>query len=147
MGSARHMVTTACLLMLAAGAAVADAAGVARSVVTTEVVDREPVDRLERVPIGLERVFYFTDLRGMEGSRVIHRWEYQGEMMAEVAFEVGGDRWRIWSSKRLIPRWRGEWRALLLDAGGEILAEERFHYGESEKVDASAGQHDRGGDK
>lgn len=120
------------------GAAGAD---VARSVVTTGIEGHEPVDRLDTVPLAVEEVYYFTELHGMEGDRVVHRWEYRGEMMAEVAFDVGGDRWRVWSSKRLIPKWRGEWRALLLDAEGAVLAEERFRYA------GPAGTPAPGGDK
>ena len=129
------------------GSGWAAGADVARSVVTTGIEGHEPVDRLDTVPLTLGEVYYFTELRGMEGERVVHRWEYRGEMMAEVAFDVGGDRWRVWSSKRLVPKWRGEWRALLLDAGGAVLAEERFRYAAVGEDRDPGGGHVAGGDK
>ena len=35
--------------------------------------------------------------------------------MAEVSFETGGQRWRVYSSKRLLPDWLGEWTVVLVD--------------------------------
>ncbi|HKJ77823.1 MAG TPA: DUF2914 domain-containing protein [Gammaproteobacteria bacterium] len=103
---------------------------VERAHFTSGIEGHEPVDRVENLEPDADRVFYFTELVGMDGERVVHRWEYRGEMMAEVAFRVEGPRWRVWSSKRLIPRWQGTWRAVVTDGAGQVLAEERFVYGE-----------------
>lgn len=102
---------------------------VARALFTTGIEGHEPVGRVEQLARSADQVFFFTELVGMEGRRVVHRWEYRGEMMAEVAFQVEGPRWRVWSSKSLIPRWKGVWRAVVTSASGEVLAEERFVYG------------------
>lgn len=117
--------------LLAVPATVLGEGEVERAHFTSGIEDREPVDTVETLAADSDQVFYFTELVGMDGERVVHRWEYQGEMMAEVAFRVEGPRWRVWSSKRLIPRWRGTWRAVVTDGSGEVLAEDRFVYGEA----------------
>ncbi len=101
---------------------------VARAIVTTGVADREPVNDLERVLAGNERVLFFTELRGMEGQTVRHRWSHGDASLAEVEFKVGGPRWRVWSSKNLIPEWAGEWKVEVIDSAGNVVSEKRFSY-------------------
>jgi hypothetical protein len=106
----------------------AAAGSVARAVFTTAVADREPSDELSVVPSSMSRVYFFTELLGLEGQRVIHRWEQGGQMRGEVQFDVGGSRWRVWSSKQMLPEWTGEWRVTVLDEAGAELASESFSY-------------------
>lgn len=101
---------------------------VARSAFTTAIVDREPVDNLVRVPNTVTRLYYFTDLRDLEGQIVTHRWEYQGQVMAEVKFRVAGPRWRVYSSKNLLPEWSGKWTVMVLDESGWPVQADMFEY-------------------
>ena len=41
--------------------------------------------------------------------------------MAEVRHQIGANRWRAWSSKRLLPQWEGEWRVSVVDEEGDTL--------------------------
>jgi len=102
---------------------------VARAIVTTAVVDREPVNDLEQVSPENAQVIFFTELRNMAGQSVKHRWNHGGEALAEVEFTVGGPRWRVWSTKKLLPEWTGEWKLEVLDGEGNVLREKRFSYG------------------
>ncbi len=97
---------------------------VVRSIFTTAVQDREPVDKLNEASSEQNRVFYFTELRDMSGQTAIHRWEKDGEVQAEVKFDVRGPRWRVWSSKNMMPTQAGEWKVSVLNGAGEIIAEE-----------------------
>jgi hypothetical protein len=99
---------------------------VARAIVTTGVAEREPVNDLERVLAGNEKVIFFTELRNMEGQTVKHRWSHGEQTLAEVEFQVGGPRWRVWSSKNLMPEWAGEWKAEVVDGEGNVVAEKSF---------------------
>lgn len=102
-------------------APVADATpAVARAQFTSAVVEREPVDALESTSAADGRVRFFTELSGLAGREVVHRWEYGGRVMAEVTIEVGADRWRAWSSKRLLPAWTGVWQVSVV-ADGQVL--------------------------
>ncbi len=51
-----------------------------------------------------------------------HRWERDGQVLHEQRFEVGGPRWRVYSSKTLYPQQAGEWKVSVLDGAGATLA-------------------------
>jgi hypothetical protein len=109
---------------------------------TTGIENREPIDQITFVGNDARKVFFFTDLRGLEGRTVVHRWIYDGRVMAEVEFEVRGPRWRVWSSKDLLPDWIGDWTVEVVvrpdvEDGeadgegtdeGEVIAAESFTY-------------------
>lgn len=102
---------------------------VARAIFTSAIVDREPVDQLDTITTALPRVYFFSDLRGLAGQIVTHRWEYNGQVMAEVKFKVGGGpRWRVYSSKNLLPEWTGEWTVVVSDESGRPLKASIFEY-------------------
>lgn len=100
---------------------------VVRSSFTTNVQDREPVDKLNSATLEQERVFYFTELRDMSGQTATHRWEKDGEVQAEVKFDVRGPRWRVWSSKSFMPTSTGEWKVSVLNGAGQVIAEESLN--------------------
>lgn len=102
---------------------------IARSTFTTNIVDREPVDSITELSTASDRVYYFTELLGMAGQTITHRWSHNGEVVAEVSFNVGGPRWRVWSSKNLMPAWSGDWKVSVVNAAGEVLGGNRFTYG------------------
>lgn len=102
--------------------------GVTRSVFTTAIDNREPVDQVGQLSNDNSFINFFTEIRGMEGHAITHRWEKDGEVKAEVTFNVGGNRWRVWSSKNLHPSWLGNWQVSVVDEGGNVLAQESFAY-------------------
>jgi hypothetical protein len=102
---------------------------VVRSAFTTAIAEREPTDAVGELSNQMDRVLFFTELHGLEGRTVVHRWLYRGEVMAEVPFQVGGPRWRVHSSKKLDSSWTGEWTVSVL-ADGEVLSSDGFTYTE-----------------
>ena len=102
--------------------------GVTRSVFTTAIDNREPVDQVGQLTNDHTLINFFTEIRGMEGHAITHRWEKDGEVQADVTFNVGGNRWRVWSSKNLQPGWLGNWQVSVVDEGGNVLAQESFAY-------------------
>jgi len=117
---------TAMLISPLAGAQAADS--VARAFFTTQVTDREPVDQISTLTNDVRTVFFFTEITNMSGARVKHRWLYNGETRAEVSFDIGGARWRVWSSKNLLPGWTGQWTVQVVDENGTVLAEKQLNY-------------------
>ena len=110
-------------------ASVANAGEVTRAAFTTSVVDREPENELRVLEVGAPSVAYFTELKDMDGQTVIHRWEYEGEIMGEVAFDVEGPRWRVHSTKQLDPSWTGQWVVKVMDVDGNVLSEDSLQVG------------------
>ena len=137
------------LLLLGAGLAsaeekdmaVAEPSGeVARAQFTTAMVEREPVDVIDRMQADRDRVFFFTELVGFEGQTVTHTWQYAGETFAEVPFQVGGPRWRVYSSKQLLAGWIGTWTVIVSDASGRELGRYQLDYLPTETTPPAAPQ-------
>jgi hypothetical protein len=123
------LVTVAAVFFASAAMATGD---VGRSFFTTGIDEREPVDRVETLAPSEERVFFFTEVIDMSDRSITHRWSYLGQTMAEVGFDIGGDRWRVWSSKRLVPEWAGAWQVDVIDENGQVLDTKYFRYGEDQ---------------
>lgn len=111
---------------------------IARSTFTTAIDNREPVDEVTAIDTDTQKVYYFTDIRGLNGQTITHRWEQNGEVQATVNFNVGGDRWRVWSSKNMKPELTGEWQVLVVDEAGNVLAQNSFSYGEASQPATAA---------
>jgi hypothetical protein len=107
------------------------AGAVARGMFATAITDREPDDSIASLGSDHTRVYYFNEFVGLGGHIVTHRWEYQGELMAEVLIAIGGPRWRAYSSKQLDPSWLGEWVVSVVDESGAVLRTDRLVYVES----------------
>lgn len=103
---------------------------VARSIFTTSIDNREPVDKIKQVPAQNRDVFYYTELRDMAGQTAKHRWEYKGKVVAEVDFKVRGPRWRVWSKKSFQPGWAGDWKVSVVNGANEVISEEMIAFTE-----------------
>jgi hypothetical protein len=77
-------------------------------------------------PDQTEALYYLTELRGMAGQTVTHRWEYRGEVVAERDYVVGGNRWRVFSEQPVGFEQTGDWRVAVSAADGSLLEERRF---------------------
>jgi len=113
---------------------------VARSIFTTLIDNREPVDKVKEVPNQTSDVFYFTELRDMSGQTAKHRWEYKGKVVAEVDFKIRGNRWRVWSKKSFQPGWSGDWKVSVINGADEVISEEMIAFTEPtpDKIDDNA---------
>jgi len=100
---------------------------VVRAAFTREIAEREPTENLEKLTSENGQVKFFTELRDMSGQTAIHRWEYDGKVVAEVEFNVKGPRWRVWSSKSLMPQWTGDWKVSVLNGAGEVISEKNLN--------------------
>lgn len=96
---------------------------VSRAAFTRAVVNREPIDALKTITNNLRHLYFFTELKGFMGETVFHRWEFEGEVMAEMKFRVGGPRWRVWSNTNILPDLLGEWKVYVVDITGRIIQE------------------------
>jgi len=101
---------------------------VTRAVFTSGVANREPADQLTSLKNDVPQVYFFTELTGLEGQAIAHKWEYAGEVKAAVTFDVKAPRWRVWSTKTLDPSWTGEWTVSVVDASGTTLAQAKLIY-------------------
>ena len=101
---------------------------VKRATFTSSIEEREPVDKVESLTTEVDKVFFFTEIVEMEGKTITHRWTHDGDVIAEVSFDIGGPRWRVYSSKKLVPGWVGTWKVTVVDDAGNELHEDSFAY-------------------
>ena len=119
-------------ILLAASVAVygtASAGEVSRAIFTIGVDNREPVIMVDSIDSGsYSSISFFTELSDLQGRTVTHQWTFDDKVMFEKTFEVRGDRWRVWTSKTLIPSWTGSWTVHVLDEDRSVLASKSFDY-------------------
>jgi len=101
---------------------------VARAQFTSAIQDREPVDKLSKLQNDMVHVFFFSEIKDAAGQKITHRWEHNGKVMSETSFDVGANRWRVFSSKNLDPSWIGEWKVSVTDEAGSTLGASTFTY-------------------
>ncbi len=96
-------------------------------VITTAVVDREPVDSVEVFPRQNGKLYCYTKILGAESQTVVyHLWYREEQLMSRVELPVKSSHWRTWSAKQLREDWPGKWRVEVQDEQGRFLSEVRF---------------------
>ena len=105
---------------------------VRRAVFATDVVDREPIDELDSLTIDANQICFFTEIVDFEGGSITHRWIHNGEIAAEVTFDIGGPRWRVHSRKLLAPDGTVAWAVEIVDGNGNTIGRAEFVYYERE---------------
>lgn len=96
--------------------------------ICTSVVDRAPVGSANSFSSAIERLYYFSNITAQDGEKgtVTHVWYFEGEKMAEISLIYEGPRWRTFSSKRIVPIWKGKWKVEVVSATGAILKSTKF---------------------
>lgn len=115
----KHLTTL--LLLMAQSHGYAETGTLIREHFTSAVIDREPVDVLERISPELTRVYFFTELENLSGRTVTHQWRYHDKVLYEKSFPIGGPRWRIWTTMAVPPDMKGVWQVKTLDESGNQL--------------------------
>ena len=99
-----------------------------RALFTTAIENHEPVGSIDALPNATGQVYFYTEIVGMTGQTITHRWIYDGEVRAEVPITIAGPRWRAYSSKKLLPSWTGNWTVEVVDTTGKVLATKHLTY-------------------
>jgi hypothetical protein len=102
---------------------------VSRSMFTIGIEDREPVIMVDSIDSSAyTSISFFTELNDLSGHNITHQWTFNDKVMFEKTFEVKAERWRVWTSKTLIPAWTGSWTVNVLDDDRAVLASNSFEY-------------------
>jgi hypothetical protein len=102
---------------------------VSRALFTIGVDNREPVIMVDSINSGsYTSISFFTELNDMSGQTATHQWTYNDKVMFEKTFEVKAERWRVWTSKTLIPDWKGTWTVNVLDDDRVVVSSKSFEY-------------------
>lgn len=102
---------------------------VTRAMFTVGIDNHEPVMMVDSIDSGsYTSISFFTELQDLTSHNVTHQWTFNDQVMFEKTFEVKGPRWRVWTSKTLIPAWTGSWTVNVLDDDRSVLASKSFEY-------------------
>ena len=112
----------------AAPAVAAPTDAVKRAVFCSGIAEREPIDEITTLTAPADKVYFFTEIIGMEGRTVTHRWIHDGQTVGEVAISVGAARWRCYSTKTLAANATGSWSVEVVDDAGAKLGGASFTY-------------------
>ena len=102
---------------------------VSRAMFTIGIDNREPAIMVDSIDSSsYTSISFFTELNDLSGHNITHQWTYNDKVMFEKTFEVKTARWRVWTSKTLIPSWTGSWTVNVLDDDRTVLASNSFEY-------------------
>lgn len=101
---------------------------VKRAVICSGVSNHEPTDSLTAIPSSTNRVFFFTEIAGLEGKTIIHRWIKDGAKVADVRISLATNRYRCHSSRSVAGK-SGHWSVQVLGEDGQPLVERSFTVG------------------
>ena len=105
---------------------------ISNAVFALDIKDRVPINIVEETDNSFGKIYFFTNIRNLDGERITHRWIYKDKVMADVSFDINGPRWRVWSSKNLWYTWIGKWKVQVLRMDGSLLYEKIFNYTDKE---------------
>ncbi len=92
-----------------------------RAVICEKVEHRTPWGIREAYPSTIGNLFCFTHLKEVPSEGTIyHVWYYGKTEIAKVGLSISPPRWRTWSSKIIVPDWKGDWKVEIV-LGDHIL--------------------------
>jgi hypothetical protein len=109
-------------LALDAGAQTDAQPSVLESAICTGIEDRMPVGSADTLAADSGQIYCWTRIGAAAGQNIVHAWIHGGTTRARVEMPIGGDNWRVFSSKRILPEWTGAWEVKVLTQDGAVLA-------------------------
>lgn len=110
------------------GTATNDPGSVENATFTSGIDNGAPVDFRQEFDANTRVIYFYTEVVGLPGQTVTHRWKREGKVVREVAFPVKSARQAIWSKSQMKPEWTGDWTVEVVNERGEVIGEQSFSY-------------------
>ena len=95
---------------------------VSESAIATGVENLTPQGVSVNFPSNVGNIYAFSKITGSTSETTIkHLWFYGDKFMAEVTLPVKSISWRTYSSKIILPVWKGQWRVDITAEDGTVL--------------------------
>ncbi|PLX98503.1 MAG: hypothetical protein C0623_12575 [Desulfuromonas sp.] len=104
----------------------ANPAQISRATFCTGISDHEPINSPEKISVGEQTVYFFTEVRNGKDQLLTHKWFYNNVPIAEVPLRIGDDRWRTWSTKQVWHLTPGMLKVQVIDNNGIVLTEQEI---------------------
>ncbi len=109
-------------------ASTASTLSVGKAVISTDIVERDPVGEGTIFPASVEKLYCHSLILGADEETTIHHvWYWGNQQMADITLDIRSPRFRTYSSKRILSEWKGTWRVELTGPDGEIMATAAFN--------------------
>lgn len=96
-------------------------------VICAAIKDRTPIGATDTLPSDILTVYCYTRIVGAKDTTAVrHVWYYGDRKMAEVELPVKSSSWRTWSSKRVLPQWKGNWKVEVVAPDSTVIATKSF---------------------
>ena len=93
--------------------------------VGTAVADRQLTGTADAFPTSAGTLYCYMKIANATGAQIAHVW-YRGNVeMDRMKLNVGGSPWRTWSSKKIGPDAKGDWRCDVVQ-DGKVLRSVKF---------------------
>lgn len=111
-----------CLLFSMTALAAEGEKEVVRALFSTGIEQKEPVESItEYYPVDEGVLYFFTELKNMEDTEVLHVWHKNGEEIYKFTNNISAPRWRTYSSMKAMHFKSGdEITVNVVGADGEI---------------------------
>ncbi|MBN8531218.1 MAG: DUF2914 domain-containing protein [Alphaproteobacteria bacterium] len=121
------VVTPASVLLSAPAEAVEKLSPIPPQIRCYYSLSREASHSVDAVDLqSADRLFFFSDIRGMKGKTLIHEWVQDGKTLYRVPLEIGQDAWRSWSSLPMKDAHKGTVTVLLKDVDDNLHAQKEI---------------------
>ena len=92
------------------------------AVICRDVVSLEPIGPGDIFPSDLKKLMCFNRVTGAkEDTEIIHNWYFGEKLLTGISLHVGSDNWRTYSSKTILPEYKGEWKVEIVLPDGRLL--------------------------
>jgi hypothetical protein len=107
--------------------------GVTQAVITTGVTSgaRPETANLSVIDSRVGSVTFYTEIVGLRGQTVTHRWFYNGKELSSVTLNLASAHSINWSRSSIASTQLGKWEARVVDQNGRVLASRSFSVVES----------------
>lgn len=104
---------------------------VTRAQLTSDITKNEPIDKL-KIPLHIGKketlwIYYFVELKGMNGKAVFHEWWLNGNLVSRKKVNISDDPWRTSSKQIITYTTNNDWIVRVVDEARNVLSETSFN--------------------
>jgi len=101
-----------------------------QAIITNQIENRSPAQQFdEKIPKYIRELYFYTEVDSANGQTIFHRWRTETQILATIKLEIGSDKFRTWSSKKMSSAWQGRWYLEVLDENKDVIYRKSFIYG------------------
>ncbi len=103
---------------------------VIRASLNSKPKDKEPGEPIKS-PVRVNQnqpveLFYFSEIKNMKAKVLFHQWRRNGQLVLQKQLDTNAYISKVWTSKTVSVKDKGEWQVQLADKKGKVYSEVNF---------------------